>query len=130
MIQSLALNALQWSEAQTWRCRRHADRSPRRRQPIIFTIIAFSRGGVSKLTINCSLIFSLFHPLIQFSCEKRLNDQINRTNNDAINGMFERPYSHRTSNLVKNRAPNNLSTSSGISGIGAAFLTVIAFSGR
>jgi len=62
-------------------------------QAIIFTIIAFSRGGgVSKLTINCSLIFSLFHPLIQFSREKRLNDQINQTNNDAINGMFERPY--------------------------------------
>jgi len=39
-------------------------------------------------------------------------------------------YPHRTSNLVKNRAPNNLSTSSGISGIGATFLTVIAFKGR
>jgi len=52
----------------------------------------FAGGGVSKLTINCSLIFSLFHPLIQFLCEKRLNDQINWTNNGAINGMFERPY--------------------------------------
>jgi len=38
-------------------------------------------------------------------------------------------YPHRMSNLVKNHAPNSLSISSGISGIGAAFLTVIAFSG-
>ena len=38
-------------------------------------------------------------------------------------------YPHHTSSLVKNHAPNSLSTSSGISGIGAAFLTVIAFSG-
>jgi len=39
-------------------------------------------------------------------------------------------YPHHTSNLVKNRAPNSLSTSLGMSGIGAAFLTVIAFSGQ
>jgi len=39
-------------------------------------------------------------------------------------------YPHHTSNLVKNRAPNSLSTSSGMSGIGATFLTVIIFSGR
>jgi len=60
-------------------------------KPLFLPLLHFRRGGVSKLTINCSLIFSLFHPLIQFSHEKRLNDQINRTNNDAINGMFERP---------------------------------------
>jgi len=39
-------------------------------------------------------------------------------------------YPYHTSNLVKNHAPNSLLTSLGISGIGAAFLTVIAFSGR
>jgi len=39
-------------------------------------------------------------------------------------------YPHRTSNLVKNRAPNSLSMSLGISGIGAAFLTVMVFKGR
>jgi len=39
-------------------------------------------------------------------------------------------YPHHMSSLVKNHTPNNLLTSSGISGIGAAFLTVIAFSGR
>jgi len=38
-------------------------------------------------------------------------------------------YPHHISGLVKNRAPNSLLTSSGISGIGAAFLTVIAFKG-
>jgi len=38
-------------------------------------------------------------------------------------------YPHHMSNLVKNHAPNSLSTSLGISGIGAVFLTVIAFSG-
>jgi len=59
--------------------------------PLFSPLLHFRGGGVSKLTINCSLIFSLFHPLIQFSREKRLNDQINWTNNDAINGMFERP---------------------------------------
>jgi len=39
-------------------------------------------------------------------------------------------YPHHMSNLVKNRAPNSLLTSLGMSGIGAAFLTVIAFSGQ
>jgi len=34
-------------------------------------------------------------------------------------------YPHRMSNFVKNRAPNNLSTKSGIKGIGAAFFFVI-----
>jgi len=38
-------------------------------------------------------------------------------------------YPQRTSSLVKNHTPNNLLTSSGMSGIGAAFLTIIAFSG-
>jgi len=39
-------------------------------------------------------------------------------------------YPHHMSNLVKNRAPNSLLTSSGMSGIGAVFLTVIVFSGQ
>jgi len=60
-------------------------------KPLFLPLLHFRKRGVSKLTINCSLFFSLFHPLIQFSRKKRLNEQINRTNNDAI-GMFERPY--------------------------------------
>ena len=39
-------------------------------------------------------------------------------------------YPQRTSSLVKNRAPNNLSISSGISGMGAAFFLVISLAGR
>jgi len=61
-------------------------------KPLFLPLLHFRKRGVSKLTINCSLFFSLFHPLIQISRKKRLNEQINRTNNDAINGMFERPY--------------------------------------
>jgi hypothetical protein len=38
-------------------------------------------------------------------------------------------YPHHMSNLVKDLAPNNLSTKSGISGIGAAFFFVISFRG-
>jgi len=39
-------------------------------------------------------------------------------------------YPHHMSSLVKNRTPNSLSTSLGMSGIGATFLTVIAFSSQ
>ena len=38
-------------------------------------------------------------------------------------------YPHHTLSLVKNHAPNNLSISSGMSGIGATFFLVITFSG-
>ena len=39
-------------------------------------------------------------------------------------------YPYCMSNFIKNRAPNNLSTKSGIKGIGAAFFFVISFRGR
>jgi len=60
-------------------------------KPLFLPLLHFCKRGVSKLTINCSLFFSLFHPLIQFLHKKQLNEQINQTNNDVINGMFERP---------------------------------------
>ena len=63
-----------------------------RRQPIIFIIIVFLGEGVSKLTINGPLIFSLFLPLIKISHEKRFNGQINGVNNGVNNDNFERPY--------------------------------------
>jgi len=52
----------------------------------------FHARGVSKLTINCPLIISLFCPLIKKWPWKRLNGKINGTNNGLNNGNFERPY--------------------------------------
>jgi hypothetical protein len=39
-------------------------------------------------------------------------------------------YPHHISNFVKNHVPNNLSTRSGIKGMGVAFFFVILFRGR
>ena len=41
----------------------------------------FTGGGVSKLSINCTLILLLFQPLIQIWPKKRLNGHVNGMNN-------------------------------------------------
>jgi len=59
--------------------------------PLFSSLLCFCGRGVSKLTINGPLIFSLFLPLIKISHEKRLNGQINGVNNGVNNDNFERP---------------------------------------
>ena len=64
---------------------------PDKGSPLFSSLVRFCGRGVSKLTINGPLIFSLFLPLIKISCEKWLNGQINGVNNGVNNDNFERP---------------------------------------
>jgi len=54
------------SETQTFEAAKTMPTGPQDNgNPLFSPLLTFSRGGVSKLTINHSLFFSLFSPLIE-----------------------------------------------------------------